>query len=66
MRRGVGVGAIKKKQNEAKAYAAVGKAMEDKHITHVSEMIESFKTSLLVRGTVPLSRETVLGIRFKT
>lgn len=48
MKRGVGVGAIKKKQNEAKAYAAVGKAMEDKHISHVSEMIESFRNSLLV------------------
>lgn len=49
MRRGVGVGAIKKKQNEAKAYAIVGKAMEDKHISHVSEMIEGFRNSLLVK-----------------
>lgn len=48
MRRGVGVGAIKKKQSQAKAYAAVGKAMEDKHISHVADMIESFKVSLLV------------------
>jgi hypothetical protein len=48
MRRGVGVGAIKKKQSQAKAYAAVGKAMEDKHISHVADMIESFKASLLV------------------
>lgn len=48
MRRGVGVSAIKKKQNEAKAFAAVGKAMEEKHITHVAEMIDTFKSSLLV------------------
>ena len=58
MKRGVGVGAIKKKQNEAKAYAAVSKVMEDKHISHVTEMIESFRNSLLVNQILSFSLPT--------
>lgn len=45
-RRGVGVGAIKKRQDEAKAFSGVGRRMEEEKLVHVKELLATFKTAL--------------------
>ena len=45
-RRGVGVGAIKKRQDEEKAYTGIGKRMEEEKLAHVAQLLENFKTTL--------------------
>jgi ESCRT-II complex subunit VPS22 len=45
-RRGVGVGAIKKRQDEAKAFTDTGRRLEEEKLAHVEELIGSFRKSL--------------------
>jgi len=45
-RRGVGVGAIKKRTENAKSFASAGKKMEENQLQHVQEQLETFKVSL--------------------
>lgn len=45
-RRGVGVGAVKRKVKDKEAFEAVGKKVADENLSHISEMMGSFKGSL--------------------
>lgn len=45
-RRGVGVGAVKKRQDDAKAFSGIGRRMEEEKLAHVMELLSSFKTTL--------------------
>jgi len=47
-RRGIGVGAIKKKRKEKVSYQEVGKEIEEEQIEHVQETIEKFRGTLEV------------------
>jgi ESCRT-II complex subunit VPS22 len=46
MRRGVGVSAVKRKQDEKKQFTAVGREMEEAKIASVREVMTSFQTAL--------------------
>jgi hypothetical protein len=48
MRKGHGVDVFRKKQAEAKRYNDVGKSIEVKQISHVTDLLEKFKESLEV------------------
>ncbi|CAM9648577.1 unnamed protein product [Ascophyllum nodosum] len=45
-RRGVGVGAVKRKEKNKEAYEAVGKRAAEENLSHISGMMETFKVSL--------------------
>lgn len=45
-RRGVGIGAVRKKQETAKQFTEVGDQLAESQLAHVSAQLESFKTNL--------------------
>ncbi|RLN59682.1 hypothetical protein BBJ29_003651 [Phytophthora kernoviae] len=45
-RRGVGIGAVRKKQEQAKQFSEVGEQLVEANITHVSSQLELFRTNL--------------------
>lgn len=45
-RRGVGVGAIKKRDAEARSFASTGRRMEASQVEHVQQQLEAFRTTL--------------------
>lgn len=47
MRRGVGVSAIKARNDTNKQYQAIGKAMEETKISNVKEVLDTFRNSLI-------------------
>ena len=47
-RRGVGVGAIKKKKAESEAFNSVGQQLHEDGLAHAQEILSQFRTSLEV------------------
>ncbi|CAM9246285.1 unnamed protein product, partial [Choristocarpus tenellus] len=45
-RRGVGVGAVKRKEKDTQAFEAVGKKAAEENLAHISDMMDTFKGSL--------------------
>lgn len=46
LRRGVGIGAVRKKQEQAKQFTEVGDKLAELQISHVSSQLEVFRTNL--------------------
>lgn len=46
LRRGVGIGAVRKKQEQAKQFTEVGDALVESQLSHVSAQLELFRTNL--------------------
>jgi ESCRT-II complex subunit VPS22 len=46
LRRGVGIGAVRKKQEQTKQFTEVGDALVESQLSHVSAQLELFRTNL--------------------